>query len=62
MMQQRVNFLSPVKIIKNTITLMENGHIAVVASVVALAHGGIDVSAYSSSKHAIYSWINSFRQ
>ncbi len=28
----------------------------------ALAHGGIDVSTYSSSKYALYSFINSFRQ
>lgn len=62
MMQFKVNFLTPVKIMRETINLMENGHIAVIASVVALAHGGVDVSTYTSSKNALYSYVNSFRQ
>ena len=62
MMQFKVNFLTPVKIMRETVSLMENGHIAVIASVVALAHGGVDVSTYTSSKNALYSYVNSFRQ
>ena len=62
MLQFKVNFLSPCKIIKQTIHLMENGHIAVVASVIALVNGGIDVSTYSASKNALYGFVNSFRQ
>ncbi len=62
MLQFKVNFLSPVKIIKGTIDLMQDGHIGVVASMIALISGGMDVSAYSASKYALYSFVNSFRQ
>ena len=41
---------------------MSNSHIAVIASMTALAHGGIDVSGYSSTKYALYSYINCLRQ
>jgi short-subunit dehydrogenase len=41
---------------------MENGHIAVVASIMVLVHGGVDVSAYSSTKYALHSYINCLRQ
>lgn len=47
---------------RETISLLENGHIAVVASVVALAHGGVNVSTYTASKNALYSYVKSFRQ
>jgi len=62
MMLFKVNFLSPVKIMRETIKLVENGHIGITASVVALTHGGLDVSAYTASKHALYGFVNSFRQ
>jgi short-subunit dehydrogenase len=62
MMQYKVNFISPVKIIKKTIDLLSNGHIGIVASMTTLAHGGVDVSTYSSSKYALYSFVNCLRQ
>ena len=62
MLQFKVNFFSLVKIINKTIHLLDNGHIAVVASIIALVNGGIDVSTYSSTKSALYSFVNCFRQ
>jgi all-trans-retinol dehydrogenase (NAD+) len=41
---------------------MEGGHIGVVASMIALVQGGVDVSTYGSTKAALYSYVNSFRQ
>jgi short-subunit dehydrogenase len=41
---------------------MEGGHIAVIASMVTLAQGGVEVSSYSASKYALNSFLTCFRQ
>lgn len=62
MLQYQVNLISPIKIMRSTIELMDGGHIAVVASMIAMIQGGLDVSTYASTKAALYSYVNSFRQ
>ena len=62
MFQFKVNLISPIKIIKETIHLMEGGHIGVVTSMIAIIQGGLDVSTYASTKYAFYSFVNCLRQ
>ena len=42
--------------------LLLGQHIAVTASMVAIIDGGLHVSSYGASKHAIYSYLTSLRQ
>ena len=59
-MVMRVNYFTPTVMIKRLEHLLS--HISVVGSMTALLTGGINVSIYSSSKHAIVSYLSSLRQ
>ncbi len=56
----RVNYFTPTIMIKKLERLLT--HIAVTGSMVALINGGVNVSIYASSKHAIVSYLSSLRQ
>lgn len=58
----RVNYFTPTYMIKHLEPLLNNNHIAVVASMVAIISGGTNVSTYSASKHAIFGYLSSVRQ
>jgi short-subunit dehydrogenase len=59
-MVMRVNYFTPTIMIKKLERLFS--HIAVTGSMTALITGGINVSIYASSKHAIVSYLSSLRQ
>lgn len=55
-----VNYFTPTIMIKNLEHLLS--HVCVVGSMMSLMTGGTNVSIYSSSKHAIVSYMSSLRQ
>lgn len=58
----RVNYFTPCQMIKKLEPLLEGGHVAVVASMVAIISGGLNMSAYTASKHALFGYLSSLRQ
>ena len=59
-MVMNVNYFTPTIMIKNLEHLLN--HVCIVGSMTALLTGGTNVSIYSSSKHAIVSYMSSLRQ
>ena len=57
-----VNYFTPTIMIKRLEPILIGNHIAVVASMMAIISGGVNVSSYSASKHAIYGYLCSLRQ
>jgi len=60
MLLMRVNYFTPVEMIRQLDGHIE--HVAVVASMAAIISGGIGVSTYTASKHAIFGYLSSLRQ
>jgi len=57
-----VNYFTPTVMIRELEPLLLGQHIAVVVSMMAIIEGGIHVSSYSASKHALYGYLCSMRQ
>lgn len=57
----KVNYFTPTLMIKKLEPLLLNNHVAVVVSIVAIVSGGVDVSTYSASKHALFGYLCSLR-
>ena len=57
-----VNYFTPTVMIKRLEPLLLGNHISVVVSMMAVITGGLQVSSYSASKHALYGYLSSLRQ
>ena len=57
-----VNYFTPTNMIKKLEPLLLGNHVSVVVSMVAIINGGINVSSYVASKHALYGYLCSLRQ
>lgn len=60
----QVNYFTPIHILRNLQSQLAdaNGHFALVASMVSIILGGIDMAPYIASKHAINGYLCSARQ
>jgi short-subunit dehydrogenase len=57
-----VNYFAPLQIIQGLEKQLTGGHVAVVASMVAIILGGINYTSYGASKKAIFHYLTSLRQ
>ena len=57
-----VNYFTPTVMIKRLEPLLIGNHVSVVVSMMAIINGGLLVSSYSASKHALYGYLCSLRQ
>lgn len=58
----KVNYFTTAEMINGLEKQLYGGHIAVVASMAALASGGINFGTYGASKSAVYHYVCSLRQ